>query len=54
MATSNMKALVQENEKLSIKVIAAPVPGPHELHIKVSHVAQNPTDSELPKSLYLG
>ncbi|CAI7579209.1 unnamed protein product [Penicillium viridicatum] len=44
MAPTTATALVTKGGKLSKETIPVPTPGEHEVLVKVSHVAQNPTD----------
>jgi NADPH:quinone reductase-like Zn-dependent oxidoreductase len=39
-------ALVTKGGKLSKEAIPVPTPGEHQVLVKVSHVAQNPTDGK--------
>lgn len=47
MAPTTATALVTKGGKLSKETIPVPTPGEHEVLVKVSHVAQNPTDGKL-------
>lgn len=47
MPSETATALVTRDGKLSKEQVPLPEPGDHQLLIKVSHVAQNPTDGEL-------
>ncbi|VUC34864.1 unnamed protein product [Clonostachys rosea] len=44
MAITERKALVQQHGELRLVSLPIPIPGEHQLLVKVSHVAQNPTD----------
>jgi NADPH:quinone reductase-like Zn-dependent oxidoreductase len=47
MAPPTATALVTRGGKLSRETIPVPTPGEHQVLVKISHVAQNPTDSKL-------
>ncbi|KAL4907845.1 hypothetical protein BDW74DRAFT_189254 [Aspergillus multicolor] len=44
MPPATAKALVTKDGKLSKETILVPTPGDHQVLVKISHVAQNPTD----------
>jgi NADPH:quinone reductase-like Zn-dependent oxidoreductase len=46
MAPPTAIALVTRGGKLSREAIPVPTPGEHQVLVKISHVAQNPTDSK--------
>lgn len=47
MAPTTATALVTKGGKLSKETIPMPTPGEHQVLVKISHVAQNPTDGNL-------
>lgn len=46
MAPPTATALVTRAGKLAREAIPVPTPGEHQVLVKISHVAQNPTDSK--------
>jgi NADPH:quinone reductase-like Zn-dependent oxidoreductase len=46
MPPTTATALVTKAGKLSKETIPLPTPGEHQVLVKVSHVAQNPTDGK--------
>lgn len=46
MPPTTATALITRGGKLSKETIPVPTPGEHQVLVKISHVAQNPTDSE--------
>lgn len=46
MAPTTATALVTRGGKLSKETIPVPTPGEHQVLVKISHVAQNPTDGK--------
>lgn len=48
MAPATGQALVMRGGKFNQEQIPVPTPGEHQLLVKVSHTAQNPTDGKKP------